>query len=155
MISIEVDKRDVRLIQRAMDKIGNKVLSGAVSPAIRKAMRPLLKSMKSHAREIQDSGATLRSLRAKRKVYKKNNTVLAFVGQDWDYTEMENNKLIRPALYAHVLEAGSSRQQPNPIQFPAYQETKSLVSTIIAQELKRNIMKLANKHKVKIRQGLF
>ena len=153
-VGMEMDTDIVRDLQKALNSYGANALSKVASPAVGKAIRPVLMAMKENARNIEDTGATLRSLGSRRKTYRHSGTVLAMAGQRSSYSEEVNGKVIKPSKIAHILEFGSRRQSATPIQFPAWQSKKTTANNILRSEMKRLLLKQAKKEFAKSIRGV-
>ena len=161
-MGIELDKRDVRIVQNMLRKLPAATPRRVLRPAITQAIKPLRKSIKRRAGQIKDTGQLQKSIGVKVKSYTKGNTVVGISGPRIEFKGKAEGRA--PAHYAHLVEFGTAphmievtgadgvtRQvqhpgsEPQPFIRPAIDENGHKVSRILRRVVGERLPKEAQR----------
>ena len=109
MIELKVDEKELRQIQRDLDRLlapdrGTKTI---VRQAMRKAMKPMVKQLKTYLKKHKDSGALVRSIGLINAKTPKNSQPIVLVGPRKN-AKGKGQKL--PTGYMYYLEYGNRKE---------------------------------------------
>lgn len=171
-MGIELDKRDVRIIQKMLRDLPAASQRRVLRPAITQGIKPIRKSIKRRAGQVKDTGQLFKSIGVKIKSYTKGNTVVGISGPRLSFKGKDAATGQNPANYAHLLEFGTDPHtieitdkngitrtvqhpgaEPHPFIRPAIDENGAKVSRIMRRVVGEGLPKEAKRLALRKQRG--
>jgi ethanolamine utilization protein EutQ (cupin superfamily) len=136
MITLEVDEKELRQIQKDLDKLlpfdrGTKTI---VRQAMRKALKPSVKKLKGYLKEHRDSGDLYKSIGLFNVKTAKSKAPIVGVGPRKTSTGKQNSKL--PTGYMYYIEYGKDGKAGERYLDKTLKETGQQVASLIVPSLR-------------------
>jgi len=156
MIKVAVSRKGFARVEKSLDDVVRQVQRRAMKDALMKAAQPGLKA----ARQMvpREHGHLKRSLKKKGKTYERSGMAFVIVGPDRNYQADVDGKVVRPVMYASLVEFGHvvrfrrggqvyGHVAPDPFLRPAFESTKGTAKKIYAREIGGAIERQAKRAK--------